>query len=274
MADLSDVEQALVGCVSATLYPDGVDAESTAGSTCRVFRGWPVSAQLAADLSRGTANVSVFSLPGGRTTTRWPVEDSALPAAPALQVSVSGNSATFSGTVTVGQLAGILISNRSYVYRTREGDTLGSVLTALRDLIQDDQTVANQIATILGATLTLPGLDDVVARTGSDSFVQSELRRQEKRVRISIWSGSPEQRDAVATAVDGALAGIDFLPLVDGTSARLRSEGGTVLDNQEEAAGLYRRDLVFVLEYATTVIITQPSMLFGYLSIDGTLIVS
>lgn len=269
MADFSDVEQALVDCVSAALYPDGVDAGSTTGSACRVFRGWPVSAQLAADLSQGTANVSVFSLPGGRTTTRWPVEDSTLPAVAALQVVVTGSSATFSGTVSVGQLAGILISGRSYVYRTRDGDTLGVVLAALRDLIQGDHAVV-----ILGGTLMLPGLTHLVARTGSDSPVQSELRRQEKRVRVSIWSGSPEQRDVVAGMVDGALAGIDFLPLADGTAARLRSEGGTVLDNQEEAAGLYRRDLVFAVEYATTVIIAQPSMLFGNLSIDGTVIVS
>lgn len=269
MADLSDVEQALVCCVSMALYPDGVDAESTAGSVCRVFRGWPVSAQLAADLSQGTANVSVFSLPGGRTTTRWSVEDSVLPAAPALQVAVAGSSATFSGVVSAGQTAGLLISGRSYVYRTREGDTLGVVLAALRDLIQGDHAVV-----ILGGTLMLPGLSHVVARTGSDSSVRSELRRQEKRVRISVWSGSPEQRDAVSAAVDGALAGIDFLPLADGTVARMRSDGGTVLDNQEEAAGLYRRDLVFAVEYATTVTITQPSMLFGSLAIDDTVIVS
>ena len=269
MADLSDVEQALVGCVSAALYPGGVDAESATGSMCRVFRGWPVSAQLAADLAQGTANISVFSLPGGRTTTRWPTEDSALSVMPALQVTVSGSSATFSGTVGIGQLAGILISNKSYVYRTQEGDTLGTVLAALRDLIQDDQTVI-----ILGGTLVLPSLAYVTARTGSDSFVQSELRRQEKRVRVSIWSGSPEQRDIVAAAVDEALAGIDFLPLADGTSARLRSDGGTVFDNQEEAAGLYRRDLVFIIEYATTATVTQPSMLFGNLSVDGTMIVS
>lgn len=269
MADLSDVELALVGSISAALYPGGVDAGSIAGSICRVFRGWPVSAQLAADLAQGTANISVFSLPGGRTTTRWSTEDSVLPATPALQVTVSGNSATFSGIVGAGQLAGILISDRSYVYRTQEGDTLGTVLAALRDLIRDDQTVA-----ILGGTLMLPGVVSVTARTGSDSVVQSELRRQEKRVRVSIWSGSPEQRDVVAAAVDGALAGIDFLPLADGTSARLQSEGGAVLDNQEEAAGLYRRDLVLVAEYATTTIIMQPSMLFGNLSIDGTMIVS
>ena len=269
MADISDVEQALVSCVSFSLYPNGVDAESAAGSACRVFRGWPVSAQLAADLSQGTANISVFSLPGGRTTTRWPTEDNALSIAPALQVSSSGNSATFSGTVSVGQLAGVLITGKSYVYRIQEGDTLGVILAALRDLIGQDHTVV-----ILGRTLMLPDLADVVVRTGSDSFVQSEVRRQEKRIRVSIWTGSPEQRDAMTTIVDGALASVDFLPLADGTSARLRSDGGTVLDDQEEAAGLYRRDLVFVAEYATTVIVTQPSMLFGCLLTDGTVTVS
>jgi hypothetical protein len=269
MADLSDVEQALVACVLAALYPAGIDAGSPTGSMCRVFRGWPVSAQLAADLSRGTANVSVFSLPGGRTTTRWPAEDSVLPATPALQVAVTGNSATFSGAVSAGQLAGVLISDKGYVYRTRDGDTLGTLLAGLRDVLQADRTVV-----IRGATLTLPDLTEVVARTGSDTALLRELRRQEKRVRISIWSGSPDQRDAVSAAVDVAFAAIDFLPLADGSVARLRSDGGTVLDNQEEAAGLYRRDLVIVVEYATTMTIVQPQMLFGCLSVNDTVSVS
>jgi len=113
-----------------------------------------------------------------------------------------------------------------------------------------------------------------VARTGSDTALLRELRRQEKRVRISIWSGSPDQRDAVSAAVDVAFAAIDFLPLADGSVARLRSDGGTVLDNQEEAAGLYRRDLVIVVEYATTMTIVQPQMLFGCLSVNDTVSVS
>ncbi len=269
MADLSDVEQALVACVSDGLYPAGIDAGSSTGSMCRVFRGWPVSAQLAADLSRGTANVSVFSLPGGRTTTRWPAEESILQATPALRVAVAGNSATFSGTVRAGQLVGLLVSGKSYVYRTQDGDTLGTMLAGLRDALQADQTVL-----VRDATLMLPGLVEIVARTGSDTTVLRELRRQEKRVRISIWSGSPEQRDIVSAAVDVALAAVDFLALPDGSVARLRSDGGTVLDNQEEAAGLYRRDLVVVAEYATTTVLTQSQMLFGHLSVDDTIIVS
>ena len=269
MADLSDVEQALVACVSGALYPAGIDSGSPTGSVCRVFRGWPVAAQLAADLSRGTANVSVFPLPGGRTTTRWPVEDSVLQSAPALQVVVAGNTATFGGTVSAGQLAGVLASRRSYVYRTQDGDTLATVLAGLRDAVQADQTVLIQ-----GATLIVPELVGIVARTGSDTAVLRELRRQEKRVRLSIWSGSPEQRDIVSAAVDVALAGVDFLPLADGSAARIRSDGGTVLDNQEEAAGLYRRDLVVVVEYATTAVLAQAQMLFGCLSVDSTVIVS
>ena len=269
MADLSDVEQALVASVSGALYPEGIDAGSPTGSMCRVFRGWPVSAQLAADLAGGTANVSIFSLPGGRTTTRWPVEDSVPLWTPALQVIVAGNTATFSGTVCAGQLAGILVAGRSYVYRTQEGDTLATMLAGLRDTVQVDQSVLIQ-----GSTLLLPEAVGIVARTGSDVAVLRELRRQEKRVRLSIWSGSPEQRDIVSAAVDVALAGVDFLLLPDGSAARLRSDGGAVLDNQEETAGLYRRDLVVVVEYATTIILTQSQMMFGCLSVDDTVIVS
>ena len=63
MADQSDVEIALVSVVSAALYPNGTDEASVPGPDCRIYRGWPNSAALDADLAAGKINVTVF--PGG-----------------------------------------------------------------------------------------------------------------------------------------------------------------------------------------------------------------
>ena len=72
MADQSDVEDALVTVVSAALYPTGTDDTSVPGPDCRIYRGWPNSAALDADLAAGKINVTVFPIGAtGRTTTRY-----------------------------------------------------------------------------------------------------------------------------------------------------------------------------------------------------------
>ena len=51
--------------------------------------------------------------------------------------------------------------------------------------------------------------------------------------------------------MDEALAGIDYLSLPDGTAARLTYEK-TAVSDRTEREGLYRRDLFYSVEYATT----------------------
>src|SRR5690242_4735388 len=115
MADQSDVEDALVELVSAALYPNGTSAGSVPGPDCRVYRGWPNSAALDADLAAGRVNVTVFPGSGtGRTTTRYPQQWAGPPATPSLTAMVSGTSVTFSGKADVGQIAGILIDGCSH----------------------------------------------------------------------------------------------------------------------------------------------------------------
>ncbi len=254
--------------IAATIYPSGIGNSSLVGAACRIFRGWPVSASLIADLEQDVVNVSVFPMSGGRTTTRWADEYANVQSPAALQVIVAGNSATFTGSADPGQLAGLLLSGRRYTYRTQPGDTTSTVVAALAELIGSDQLV-----TVQGATLTLPDLDKIVARTGADASVSQELRRQEQRVRVSVWAASPAQRDVAASAIDLSLAAVDFLPLADGSTARLRFNSGVTLDDQE-TAGLYRRDLVYTAEYGTILIVELPEMLFGGLSMGQSFIIS
>ena len=69
-------------------------------------------------------------------------------------------------------------------------------------------------------------------------------------------------RDAAGAAVDAALAALTFIELPDGTQGRLRFVSSTLLDESQNVA-LYRRDLVYSVEYATTVAVNLPSMIFG-----------
>src|SRR5260363_264571 len=68
MADLAEVEQALVKLISQAAYPNGVDQPSVAGCDIAVFQGWPKFEALSAALDAGHVQISVFPRPDERVT--------------------------------------------------------------------------------------------------------------------------------------------------------------------------------------------------------------
>lgn len=260
MADQSDVETALVGVVGGALYPSGLSGPCTvADAICRIYRGWPVSAALDADLAAGLTNVSVIALSGQSVnTTRWPdIWSVQSVTTPTLQVSVAGNAATFAGTAGPGQLAALVAGTRGTVYRTQPGDTPASVAAALCR-----QLLPSGAATVSGATVTLPGVPLLLARVEADQPALRQTRRQLQAFRVTVWCPAPLIRDAIGSAIDSALSGIDFIGLADGTSGRLRYLASNVSDRWEDAA-LYRRELTYSVDYPTSIAETLTRMAIG-----------
>jgi hypothetical protein len=258
------VENALVSLVAGALYPNGTDAASVPGPDCRIYRGWPTSAGLDKDLADGKINVTVFPGSGaGRTTTRYAEQWVGPQSQPALTIVVAGTSVTFGGRAENGQIAGILVDGRPYAYRTRTGDTPELVAANLAAMARDKSVVQ-----LSRCTLTVAGAGSLLARVVADAPVQQEVRRQEQDFRAICWCPTPASRDAAATAIDSALSGIRFLTLSDGTQGRMIYSGTTVFD-QSQNASLYRRDLMYSVEYATIIAATQPAMLFGNLVLNA-----
>ncbi|MBS0558434.1 MAG: hypothetical protein JSR21_00085 [Proteobacteria bacterium] len=265
MADQADVEAALVTLVATSLYPSGTGQPSVPGPLCRIYRGWPKSSGLNTDLAAGRVNVTIFPAGGVvRNTTRYMPNWAAQPVEPELQARLSGKTVSFSGAAASGQLAGILIDGTAYVYRTTASDTPASVAANLAAAARQ-----NGIVNLAGASITFPGAGEVLVRVVADGVGAMEVRRQVQDFRVVCWCPTPLLRDRVAQVVDTSLAGITFVPLPDGTSARLTFAGTSVLD-QSQNANLYRRDLVYSAEYPTTSSGTQPAMLFGDLTLGGT----
>jgi hypothetical protein len=102
----------------------------------------------------------------------------------------------------------------------------------------------------------------------ADKSVLREVRRQEREVVIACWCPSPALRDAVASKVDTGLAAVFFTSLADGTSGRI-SYNDTLEYDQAQNAMLYRRDLMYLVEYPTVILENDPSMLFGDLYTDS-----
>ena len=268
MADQSDVEAALAGVVGGALYPVGIGAAcAVPAAICRIYRGWPVSAALDADLAAGLVNVSVVAVAGqGLNTTRWP-DLWTVPrvTAPRLFVNVVGGTATFSGDAGAGQLAALVAGGRATVHRTQAGDTPASVAAA-----PGRQMLASGAASVSGATVTLPGVVVLLARVEADQPVLRQTRRQSQAFRVTAWCPDPMTRDAIGGAIDSALSGIDFVGLADGTSGRLRFLTSSVSDRWEDAA-LYRRELTYSVDYPTTIAAVLPRMAVGemQLAVNG-----
>lgn len=259
MADQSDVERALAAIVAGVLYPRGTAAASVVGPPCHIHCGWPDAAGLDADLLAGRVRVSVSVEAGQqRVTTRYPDEwIVARPRAVTLFANVVRQAATFSGSADVGQLAGVLVDAVAAVHRTVAGDTPASVAAALARALQPVHA-----ATASGATILVPGAIRLVARVVADQTGMRETRRQRIAVRVVCWCPGPALRDAVAAAIDGALSAIDFIGLPDGSAGRLCYVASLPSDRAQDAA-LYRRDLLYSVDFATTLTTTLPSLLFG-----------
>jgi hypothetical protein len=264
MADISDVEEAIAESVTSSLYPEGSSQSSVVGVLCRVYRGWPNAATLNSDLSAGVVNVTITTdNDAGHTTTRYLPKWHYTPVRPGTTATGTGSNVTIGGAPAIGDVVGALVDGVPFVYRIQSGDSADLIASNLAALIQADRIVSVQ-----GATITIPGAGTVVARAVADCPSSFESRRQEKDVRVACWCPSPSVRDTVAAAIDAAMNQVSFLALADSTNARITYKN-TASHDQAQNALLYRRDLVYVAEYPTVTVLTQPSMIFGAASING-----
>ncbi len=265
MADQSDVENALVSLVANAVYPAGSDAPSAVigpnGPVLwRVYRGWPTSAVLDADLAQGIAHATV--VPGTtpiRNTTRFArVWQVVAPVAASLSVTVEVGVAVFSGVCTVGQLVGAVVDGAIFPYAVQASDSPATVASNLATLLR----AAGWIVNYRGASLSVPAARLFAARVVSGATALQEIKRQQQQFQIALWCSDPLTRDAAAGLIDCALAAPQFITLADRSAAHLVFAGGLTRD-QGANQTLYRRDFIYAAEYPTTLAEIEPAMLFG-----------
>jgi hypothetical protein len=279
MSDISDVLVVLGKQIAAVCYPtltydeisqnwdDGKlwDAANQKSLTGRDILIYP-----------GKAHISIFPKAEERNTTRYG-EREIVTVAPAPTITFSSTYlvriagrydaslavwdstglwdtdshavVTIGGTVTTPQNLALRINGKLYVYSVKTSDTLTLIAAAFAALINPIIPGTSSA----GAVLTIgSGGNLQAARAGGFGTVAKEVRRQERVIQISIWCSTPDDRDAIAGPVDAALAQIRFLTMPDGFAARLTYKNSMVIDAQQKA-DLYRRDLNYTVEYATTV---------------------
>ncbi len=158
------------------------------------------------------------------------------------------------GNALVALIAGIL-----YPQGTAAASVTGDRLLVYQGW-PDPVTLASDLAagTIHVSVFPKPGDkvtsisqdDDDWEQFGNNGAVR-ELRRQTRLFQISIWAGVFTRRDMAATVIDAGLAAVSRLALADGSVAVMSYDSSLQDDNQQQA-GIYRRDLLYSLNYATT----------------------
>jgi hypothetical protein len=247
MADLSDVQNALVTLAAQTIYPNGTAQPSVANAPVMIYAGWPVPTQLDTDLAAGKVHVSVYARPEERNTTRFSRDWQTLSVNTAtLTLAATTTTVTIGGTVSIPQNATIRVNGKSYSYALQVADTLTSIATALAALVN-----VGTPSTSSGAVVTIPSAYNITVRVGTTGTSIRELRRQERVFQIVVWASTPALRDAVIQPLDVAMAALNFITLTDGTAARLIYKSSPITDDVQKDR-LYRRDLFYSVEYATT----------------------
>lgn len=252
MADFSDVQSALVALAVQAVYPNGTGQASVTGQGVSVARGWPNPQQLDADLKVGKCTVTVYPRPEETNTTRFPRDWQTLVVnAATLTLTAVGQVVTVGGTVPpTGNPHNlvVIVNGLPYVYAVQTSDTLTGIATALAALI----AVNVPGTTNTGPVITLPNSARLTAtRVGLQGTAIREIRRQSRLFQVSIWADTPAHRITVASAVDIAMASTQFLTLADGSAARLIYKNSRDHDEYQKDR-LYRRDLFYSVEFATT----------------------
>jgi hypothetical protein len=261
MADEVDVENALVSLIANAIYPNGTTGASAAGVPVKVFRGWPTPQAQQAAIAGNFVNVSVATRNGvARNTTNRRTDAFYISQCPVhtLTATVSGDTITIGGTVSVPQNVVVLIGKRFVTsYGVQATDTLDTIAAGVAALIAP----AFPGTTSSGATVNINlAAAPFKARIASTGKIFIETKRQEKSFQISIWAppsnvpgaDADSFRTAVVNIVDPALSHHPRISLPDDQLAHIHYERSISMDTAQ-AEGLYRRDLFYWVEYRTTI---------------------
>lgn len=283
MSDLSDVENSLVTLIASTLYPSGPSNPSITGFPARVYRGWPNSDKLDLDLRAGNSHVTVIEAAGYSRLTGGYIDNTPLdvPGVPTLTATVNLNTVTIGGTAGAGQLVGLMVAGASYAYSLTGGDTLTTAATALAALVNAGPLVevpgnpptwvaSPQVisASSAGPVITLATTLTIVARTGARGTSQVRPRWQCQGVKITAWTPTFTARDAICSALDAVLSNTPWLALPDNQQARLEWRN-SYSDDVTQRELLWRRDLLYTAQFATSITTPAYPLLFPEASLNG-----
>lgn len=267
MADLAEVENKFIEIIAGVMFPNisynayDVTMSPVIGAPVRLYRGWPLDTQLRNDLANSTVNISIFSNPElARDTTshlRRMTEVVTHVGTPTMTATVNHNTVTFAGTASTSECIGIAYHQHGYAYRLNDSDTPTSVAALFAANIPS--------CSASGATITfaLPYGEKITATYGADLTTLTELHRQEQVIRVSVWCPTTELRDQVCGLIDPAIMWYDRILFAENSISGPIRNAGTHVDDMVGIEFMWRRDLLYKVEYATTYQQIEPPYVLG-----------
>ena len=250
MANISVVEDTLVNLVSGILYPNGTSNPSIVASVRNIYiyAGWLIPESFQSNMQNNSdAHVTIFPTNMGRNTTRfrqeW-IENTINP--PTLTATLSGDQVTINGTVTIPQAVMIIVNNIGYAYQVLSTDTLDTIAASLSALIPNSSSLFNVI--------TINGAFSIIPRITQSGIASKEVKRQEVLFNVITWSKSRDTRTDVSNPIEIGLGKLSrFLLPQDNYWAPILYNGIKDHEELQKSIPIYRRDLIFKIEYPTII---------------------
>ena len=257
MADLSDITAFLASQSADAVYPNGTSQSSVAAMDCRIYEGWPLPDKLDKDM-RGlddngnprvggpVANVSVYAMPGTGIKIFDILDETYVlrPAVHGMAVTVVNGVINVAGQPTVGEYISLVCDGNIVFSQT--GASTAAILSNLAAQALPTYPGTGATAT----TLAVPVGHSLVVRQGAVGLLGKAINRQRQSIMITVWAPNERVRSQLAIAVDILTKKNTRITLPD-TSQAVVFYVRTSNSDDQQASGIYRRDLIYDVDYAT-----------------------
>lgn len=263
MASTDDVSRFLATRVADVLYPGGEKLPSVVNAVVNIYPGWPERGALQEGIEAGGVHISVWPLPTERpvnTPLGKPVRFQAKGTL-TLQFSVNGSIIAVRGVASALTNVHIDLDGRAFFFHFHAGITAEKVIHVI------SQTLPRSFA--LAGTVCVMAVNRIQVYATTAGTVVRELRRQIKDFQITVWAPTPELREKVGTTIDRAFSEQCHIDLDDGAPALLFYARQFDSDRAENWH-VYRRDLIFSVNFATTQTLTAPEVTHVEVTLNGT----
>jgi hypothetical protein len=247
MADLGDVTALLASMANSACYPNGAASPTVTGGTkdIKVNEGWPIPEYLDPMIAAGQTAVTVFPMRLSAPAVFQVLNETYVltPAVHGLSATISGGAVTVTGTPGAAEYLTITADGQNSY--SRVGASVAAILAA----IATDAAANYSGVTVVGGNITFP-TTRLSVQIGASATLGLVTHRQRQPVMVTVWAPTPTLRNTVAAAIDVALKAVNHLTFPD-TSQGLLTASHSEQRDERQVASIYRRDLVFNVDYAT-----------------------
>jgi hypothetical protein len=262
MASSDDVARFLARRIADIIYPGGSQLPGIVNVSVKIFPGWPVPGTLQQDINKGCVQISVWPLPTERKINTALGRPCLVMAKgqPTLQFTVNGSFISVDGIASTPANVRISLDGKQYFFHFQTGSTPEQVIDKLSLELPKAFTVLNKLCVLM--------VEQISVFVTSAGTAVRELRRQLKDFQVTVWAPTPGLRDRIGTAIDTALSEQCHIDLNDGAPAQLLYARQFDSDRSENWH-VYRRDLIFSVNYATTQTIAAPEVIMTVVTLNG-----